>query len=246
MEWTMKRRPFITCRASQTGFTLVEMLLVIAVIAILVALLLPALYQAKASARRSLCLNNEREIDLATRLYADDHADVISYYTNEIYFCFKENILPCLGASQNTFTNHPIFICPADDFNLNGPIGSWFGNGSSGRGVYTQAWTHYSSYGFNGLARAGQTNDLGMAEKPFTTVRHPSRTVLGGEISGAIGVSAHVRLQPLQFQDAKNVGGFVDGHVSLTRMYWNGVVGSDGFPVYYEPPAGYDYQWTGN
>jgi prepilin-type N-terminal cleavage/methylation domain-containing protein len=234
------------CGFKRAGFTLIELLVVIAIIATLAALLLPALSRAKASARRTLCLNNEREIDLATRLYADDHADVISYYTNEIYFCFKENIMPYLGANPNTFTNNPVFICPADDFDLNGPIGAWFGNGSRGRGFSTQAWTHYSSYGFNGLARAGRTNDLGMAQKPFTTVRQPALTVLGGEISAAIGVSAHVRLQPLQFPDAKNIGGFVDGHVSLIKIYWNGVAGSDGFPVYYEPPDGYDYKWTGN
>ena len=230
----------------RTAFTLLELLVVIAIIAILAALLLPAVNQARGSARRVVCLNNEREIDLATRLYADDHADVISFYTNEIYFTYKENILPYLSASPNNAANNPIFICPADDFNLNGPIGTWFNNGSSGQGFCTQMWTHHTSYWFNGLARGNQTNDLGMAQKPFTTVRLPSLTVLGGEISGGIGVSTHVRLQPLQFNDAKNVMGFVDGHVSLVKMYWNGVVGFNGFPGLYEPIAGYDYKWTGN
>ena len=228
------------------GFSLIELLVVIAIIAILAALLLPALNRAKGAARRTLCLNNEREIDLATRLYADDHADVISFYTNEIYFSYKDNIIPYLGATQNTFTNNPVFICPADDFNLNGPIGVWVDKGLGGTGFYTQAWTHYASYWFNGLARGDNTNDLGMAQKPFTTVRQPSLTVLGGEISGGIGVSSHVRAQPLQFQNAKNVMGFVDGHVSLIPMFWNGQVGQPGFPAFYEPIAGYDYKWTGN
>jgi prepilin-type N-terminal cleavage/methylation domain-containing protein len=228
------------------AFTLIKLLVVIAIIAVLAALLLPAVNQAKASARRVLCLNNEREIDLATRLYADDHADVISFYTNTIYFNYKEDIMSYLGANQKSFTNNPVFICPADDFNMSGPIGSWISDATPGLGFHTQAWTHYASYWFNGLARNGQTNDVGMAQKPFTTVRQPSLTVLGGEISGGIGASAHVRVQPLQFQDAKNVMGFVDGHVSLIKIYWNGVVGEGGFPAFYEPIGGYDYKWTGN
>lgn len=37
---------------------------------------------------------------------------------------------------------------------------------------------------------------------------------------------------------------FVDGHVSCLKIYWNGVNGFDGCPAFYEPPAGYDYEWT--
>jgi hypothetical protein len=29
-------------------------------------------------------------------------------------------------------------------------------------------------------------------------------------------------------------------------MFWNGVQGSGGFPALYEPPAGYEYKWSGN
>ena len=39
---------------------------------------------------------------------------------------------------------------------------------------------------------------------------------------------------------------FVDGHVDYIKIYWNGATGGDGFPAFYEPPAGYDYKWTGN
>src|SRR5262245_54641015 len=57
------------------GFTLVELLVVIAVVAILAALLLPTLARAKEEARQTKCASNLRQIALAVMLYADDHED---------------------------------------------------------------------------------------------------------------------------------------------------------------------------
>jgi prepilin-type N-terminal cleavage/methylation domain-containing protein len=82
------------------AFTLIELLVVIAIIAILATLLLPVLSRAKSSARRAACISNARQINLAVRMYADEHGDAIAYYTNHIYFDYKENVLPYLGQGQ--------------------------------------------------------------------------------------------------------------------------------------------------
>jgi len=66
-----------TGRASSGGFTLVELLVVIAVIAILAGLLLPAVGRARMKAQGIQCLNHHRQLTLAWLTYAHDHADRI-------------------------------------------------------------------------------------------------------------------------------------------------------------------------
>jgi len=74
---TMKSRSAITKANSKRahGFTLIELLVVVAVICILAALLLPALSVAKERAIRVKCLNNVRQLGIASLSYAQDNRD---------------------------------------------------------------------------------------------------------------------------------------------------------------------------
>lgn len=74
---------------SSAGFTLIELLVVIAIIAVLVALLLPALAHAKASARRVECLSRQKQWALGFHQYADDNEGWLPregyHNTGEVY-----------------------------------------------------------------------------------------------------------------------------------------------------------------
>ncbi len=60
----------------RSGFTLIELLVVIAIIAILAAILFPVFAKAREKARQTQCLNNQKQICIATMMYAQEHDEI--------------------------------------------------------------------------------------------------------------------------------------------------------------------------
>jgi type II secretory pathway pseudopilin PulG len=114
------------------GFSLIELLVVVGMIAIMIAILLPALSKARDQANRVGCANNLRQIYLALEAYAGDHNGKLpapAYSTQYIYSLHTIDSLATglgpAGTAKYDFGREiwpyihqqAIFICPSADLN---------------------------------------------------------------------------------------------------------------------------------
>ncbi len=216
--------------AFRAGFTLVELLAVISIVAILAALLLPALARARESSRRSACGNNLRQVNLAIRLYAEDLNDTLpalppsSPYPNGVGAYYKELVKGYLGLSGPARPGESVFICPSDRF------------------VHKDSMHAFTSFTFNGYEVLPHSIPRITGQK-LENLPNPAKAAVVGEWTAFFGGAWHPA-RAAAFPDAKNMLAFADGHVAFVKIYWDGVAGSE--PRNYEPPPSYQYSWSGH
>jgi prepilin-type N-terminal cleavage/methylation domain-containing protein len=146
------------------AFTLLELLVVVAIIAVIASLLLPALQNARAIARRTACLSGARQVFTGAILYADDAAE---YLPNG----------SMTDAYQAVMTRHGYL--PQAIFTRRGgcPDGQATFFTSSGDPIRTgvPGYTPRTTYGLNGLLQSGYGRENGVAWVNFgpRTLRMP-------------------------------------------------------------------------
>lgn len=149
-----------------------EILFVIAIIAVLAAILFPVFSRAREGGRRTQCISNMRQLGVATRTYMDDFDDRYpwAYYPDVIYF---DGATPCIREVLTPYIrNDAIWKCPSD-------IGETFWCGQGGMGCRTYPYfdprrkVGSTSYGYAG---AGMSRcSIGeLAGLPASAVKRPS------------------------------------------------------------------------
>ena len=175
---------FKTKRRHDENFTLIELLIVIAIIAILAALLLPALNAAREKARSASCVSNQRQLGLIFASYTIDFSDYMpprcSTYNGStvsyIYLLHKSSYIPLPS----------IFLCPS----RNSPYASEYKNGSG----FSVNAALYPDYGYSwqwiGRECKGTDPDVPLSpERPIklTRAKHPSTTIAAADVYSQAG-----------------------------------------------------------
>ena len=111
-------------KSNQNAFTLIELLVVIAIIAILAAILFPVFAQARAKARQTVCMSNEKQIAAAMLMYGQDYDERwVDMYPNynensDLYGDYAPTQIPflplplCLTRANDTYHSKDFLLRP--------------------------------------------------------------------------------------------------------------------------------------
>ena len=153
----------------KSAFTLIELLVVIAIIAILAAMLLPSLARAKEAGKRVSCLNNLKQLGIASEMYLND---------NQGFYPPRSEITRWPNAFYDNYGhNLQLLLCPDDQNPPPQSIGSTSSNNvadAANRSYFINGWNDY--FGMMG------TNQM---RENF--IIYPSATILLGEKESTAG-----------------------------------------------------------
>ncbi|MFZ2656919.1 MAG: type II secretion system protein [Victivallales bacterium] len=205
-------------------FTLIELLIVIAIISILAAMLLPALKNARDMAKRSACASNLKQVILATDMYAGDWNGWINS-TNDSPI-WTANIVDYVNG------NWAVMSCPClKPACGQGVDAAWF-----------EVWKYYTTYGLRHYTRDAFSPRINLARAKFEDVGGftPSEYPLHADSINIADMMQYSIMHglggnPLHIRHANNTANlsFADGHVnSVNRMDLHG---SDMWGLKYGP-----------
>lgn len=216
------------------GFTLTDLLVLLACVSVFSALVMAQLSRARIRARLNTCTSNLGQVSGAILAYAGDSHGLparAAADNHDIWWWYKELIKPYAGLHGDSSDHDTLFACPMDR------------GYSDPKPFHQSARFDFSSYVFNGVTLPGMPNISGLA---LSDVNHPARTLLVMEWTAHAPLSWHEsrtgRKNAPFYCDAKSVVGFVDGHVSFIPIYF------DGYNAAYtqDPITSYEYQYSAN
>jgi len=142
-------------KKDESGFTLIELMIVILVILILAAILVPQFGLAQERARKAKCVSNQRNLETAVAMWATDNTGT-NYTGGTMASASNPNIGNLAPASGTPYTTPGTFVEPDDPSTVSG-VDYYLSNGVSG-GALANANASAPSYGHVACAYDGVTD----------------------------------------------------------------------------------------